>query len=949
MASLSECEMAGSGRVAAVRPRSPAVAPTRATVGASTVEATETGHTGAVRPRPEPAPTRVAADAADVNSRARGSAVGARQHTWVPRRNVQVEQGPLNPPIPFNNLQELEGDECNLLDLEKTDGIIDLGVDDVLVLEDVWSFRLLGRFAGRFPGMRAVDGLVKSWSLNCKAENLLNGHVLFWFLKEEDRQFVLDGGPYALFGKRLLLHIPPEGARLAYEDYCKMPVWIRMPWLPKPCWHLNALSKIAANLGKPLMRDRFTKEMKKSTFARILVEVDCSTEQPDHVSIKLPGGDVFEQPIVYENLPMFCSRCGSGKHVTKECPLSRVENNLRQRAEENNGAGEAPRDNVNVDSPMNAGEEEVATNNVVGETEQLPDKETPTTVDGLNEGLNKPVNADLNDNPPTDELERVGADASEHANSTAEQNGEQAAFGTMAEAAEMERGSESTFVDPNEPGYGDSSLMEPFPHLVAANAAEVWDFIKNNQLSVCCLLETKLTLEKANRFVLNRRGNWKFSTNFHDVDGGRMIVVWDFARVDCLILETAPQFIHCLLVCKISQVKVLCTFVYGLYSVVTRRPLWNGLQRLGSAISEPWLVVGDFNATLAASERRGGADLSRYDVRDFEACCMNLDLTDCPSFGRDFTWTNGHMEAKLDRVLINDGWLQNGITCMAIFGRMEWCSDHSPVIVTTSMAENTGKKPFKFLNMWLKHPEFDTTLNGPWAEVMDGSKQLILSKKLKALKGPLRKLNRQNFSHISERVKSAKDVLAEAQENFDVINAGEDERTTLRALKAKAVFLLEAERQFFAQKLNTTHLVEADKGSKYFHELINKRNAATSISAILDSNGALTHSLDQVGRLFVDFFSGLFGRVRERERTVELYFEQGEHITANQAAGLAASISAQEIREALFSMGNDKSPGSDGYTAAFFKSKWSTVGVLVTEAVREFFRNGQLLKQWNHT
>lgn len=60
-------------------------------------------------------------------------------------------------------------------------------------------------------------------------------------------------------------------------------------------------------------------------------------------------------------------------------------------------------------------------------------------------------------------------------------------------------------------------------------------------------------------------------------------------------------------------------------------------------------------------------------------------------------------------------------------------------------------------------------------------------------------------------------------------------------------------------------------------------------------------------------------------------------------------ISDSEIKDAIFSMGDDKAPGLDGYSAAFFKANWGLVCQLAREAVQEFFRYGKLLKQWNHT
>ncbi|XP_019195665.1 PREDICTED: uncharacterized protein LOC109189506 [Ipomoea nil] len=444
---------------------------------------------------------------------------------------------------------------------------------------------------------------------------------------------------------------------------------------------------------------------------------------------------------------------------------------------------------------------------------------------------------------------------------------------------------------------------------------EVWDFVWNNKLSVIALLETKLSIEKADLFVKNRKNGWKLATNFHDTVGGRILVTWNPALVDCSILETGPQHVHCLILCKISQKKILCTFVYGLFSVVARRQLWEKIEALGLLIVEPWVISGDFNTVLSPSERRGGNEPTRYELQDLENCCANMDLTDCPSTGKFFTWRNRYMEAKLDRVLINDRWGANGLTCMADFKLLACNSDHCPVVITTSIAISDGKRPFKFLNMWLTHQDFKVTLENVWREHVEGSKQYILAKKLKSLKGPLRTLNRNAFSHISERTRVAKEAYSVAQDELDVLNANEQERAYVNDLRKRALFLMEAERRFFAQKLNTVHLVEADKGSHYFHSLINKRNAASTLAAILDQDGNLTTSLNQVGSLFVKFFSDLFGTPRERNGTDNTYFGHGSNVSADQALNLVAPISKEEIKEALFSMGNDKAPGPDGYTA----------------------------------
>lgn len=57
----------------------------------------------------------------------------------------------------------------------------------------------------------------------------------------------------------------------------------------------------------------------------------------------------------------------------------------------------------------------------------------------------------------------------------------------------------------------------------------------------------------------------------------------------------------------------------------------------------------------------------------------------------------------------------------------------------------------------------------------------------------------------------------------------------------------------------------------------------------------------------------------------------------------------EEIKAVLFNIGDDKSPGPNGYSAAFFKKAWSIIGSDLCLVVREFFQHGWLLRQLNHT
>nr|GFC91544.1 RNA-directed DNA polymerase, eukaryota, reverse transcriptase zinc-binding domain protein [Tanacetum cinerariifolium] len=67
------------------------------------------------------------------------------------------------------------------------------------------------------------------------------------------------------------------------------------------------------------------------------------------------------------------------------------------------------------------------------------------------------------------------------------------------------------------------------------------------------------------------------------------------------------------------------------------------------------------------------------------------------------------------------------------------------------------------------------------------------------------------------------------------------------------------------------------------------------------------------------------------------------------ALNLVRIVSNEEIKLALFDIDGNKALGPDGFSSQFFKDSWSVVGDEVCKAVRDFFSNGNLLKEINAT
>ncbi|XP_022846184.1 uncharacterized protein LOC111368907 [Olea europaea var. sylvestris] len=395
-------------------------------------------------------------------------------------------------------------------------------------------------------------------------------------------------------------------------------------------------------------------------------------------------------------------------------------------------------------------------------------------------------------------------------------------------------------------------------------------FMKQHDVDVMGILETKLGELKLNRVMRNKFNGLMQVNNFLTHKAGRILILWNPSKVKLEVLETASQVIHCIATCK--------------------RPLWRNIMDFSTNVSLYWMILGDFNNVLKFDEKSNGAEVIPYEIKDFANYCQHVGLTVMRSVGCLYTWTNNSVWSRTDRAMVNDVWGQKGIYGLEEYLPSECLSDHSPCVVSIFERGESTRKPFKFFNKWTNHEVFHGLVQVCWNFDVVGTKQFILCKKLHNLKGALKELNAKHFGHISIRANDAKRELKATQLRLHDQPANVHYQLTMAQLRKKAMGLCEAERSFYYQQANyLVHPIELD----------------------ILRNGPL--------------------------------------VSLEQGSSLTWDISSQEIKEALFSIGDDKSPGLDGYASYFFKKAWRIVGDDVVEAIKEFFLSRSLLKQINHT
>ncbi|KAL0283962.1 UNVERIFIED_CONTAM: Retrovirus-related Pol polyprotein from type-2 retrotransposable element R2DM [Sesamum radiatum] len=225
-----------------------------------------------------------------------------------------------------------------------------------------------------------------------------------------------------------------------------------------------------------------------------------------------------------------------------------------------------------------------------------------------------------------------------------------------------------------------------------------------------------------------------------------------------------------------------------------------------------------------------------------------------------------------------------------------------------------------------------------------------VTRKLKALK-PIFRAQRRKKGDLSNNVSLAAGFLETAQN----LLARDRHCPILLHLEfcCKLVLRLASrlEQSMLQQRSKMAWMKDGDQCSRLFFRKVAKRRSSKRVFQIMTPDGqTLTHQSD-VTNEFIRYYQELLGG-RPRDRFIDLRHLRpwARHIlTETEAEALVLPVSPDEVKQALFDIDESKAPGPDGYSAGFFKAAWPVIGGEVTQAIRDFFQTGRLLKQVNAT
>ena len=110
--------------------------------------------------------------------------------------------------------------------------------------------------------------------------------------------------------------------------------------------------------------------------------------------------------------------------------------------------------------------------------------------------------------------------------------------------------------------------------------------------------------------------------------------------------------------------------------------------------------------------------------------------------------------SRLHRIMVSHEFVER-FQNLRVSCRERMLSDHFPLVLASSMTR-WGPSPFRTLDGWLDEPKFLDVFKKEWVQLA----QLTFAQKIKAMKKPLKKWNREVFGFIDTKISFFQEELS---------------------------------------------------------------------------------------------------------------------------------------------------------------------------------------------
>lgn len=370
---------------------------------------------------------------------------------------------------------------------------------------------------------------------------------------------------------------------------------------------------------------------------------------------------------------------------------------------------------------------------------------------------------------------------------------------------------------------------------------------------------------------------------------------------------------------------------------------WSYLRDLHSRMNIPWVVIGDFNEILYSHEKEGGARRPDRMMQEFREALVDCQLDDMGFMGDQFTSRRRRLRERLNRAVCNDGFrllYPNATLTNAEHSK----SDHRPLVLdlegeVSMQRSHDGVKRFEA--RWLKENDVIQRVTEAWERT---NAHASLAARTAAVHQELHAWDREVLCAPQRQLKKLKAELEQLRLGPLTDEVADRQRELLIRIEET----LEKEEIYWVQRSRANWLKHGDRNTNFFNNFATARRKRNQIRKLLGEDGIWRDDVQSMGSLIADYFKDLFtSEVAIPDE--EVLNKVRPRVTNYMNESLLAPYTAEEVKSALFSIGDIKAPGPDGLHAIFYKKFWPLVGDNLVKEVLDAVNTGVIPEGWNTT
>lgn len=341
------------------------------------------------------------------------------------------------------------------------------------------------------------------------------------------------------------------------------------------------------------------------------------------------------------------------------------------------------------------------------------------------------------------------------------------------------------------------------------------------------------------------------------------------------------------------------------------------MDTFGASYTDPWLCIGDFNAIISPDDTFGGRPFDSYSSNPFTDFIDGYGMIDLGFCGDPYTWSNhgqgsNLIKERLDRGIANCNWF-NFFPSYSVMHLPAHTSDHCPLLLNSNLSVQSPPRPFKFEAFWTRDPTCGIVIDETWSTLIAGSPSFCLLHKLKITKAAIKYWNKHYFGNIKNNPDCTLSLLDKVQQ---APSSNSNLAMELHLHKLLDEYLKQEE-SLWKTKSRELWLTASDLNTRFFHTSTLIRRRRNSISLLQTLGGGWLSDCTDIGNCFVTNFKKLFTSTNPLSplELLDLF-----HLVISDLDNniLCAIPKEAEIFEALLSLGREKAPGPDGFTALVY-------------------------------